>query len=331
MTCQKVAVLGCAVVFGLLAMGCSGAVEPRWAERSSETTLATDEAVFESPRQTTRVEASPDIGQLIFDGIVQAAETAPVVAPSDGRVIANAASTGDRVDVGDPVLTFLPATDRASGLQRDILELELEIAVELGNASAEAQSALDAFDLAVAETAFTISAPEAGIVLGVRDGLTRSAVEGGELFSIATSDDVSIVVVTSTLATQGLEVGDSVAVRAQELGAATSDATIASIESDDGRVRMEVRSDQPLGVVDLRSVFDVEVDLRSNDGAVENTWVSREAVHRRAGDSFLLTELEDGRLRRLDVRFGRRTGTHVEVLELTGLGSVEPGLLLVLA
>lgn len=320
-------------VTALLLASCAGPVEPRWAAPAPSASVD----IFESPRQTLVLEDSPDIGELRFDGVVRPATVTPVRAANDGRVVEVFVDAGERVNQGDAIVRFQPAQTRSAELEREILQLERELADELGddNAIDEVDRALAALEQEELDSAMTIAAPVAGIVLGVAAGITSSVSAESEVFAIATSDDVVVTVDTGVEQVEGLGVGDAVTARTSVVGARARAALITAIDpfdSDTDRVMLTIELDEPFTVDELGEAVAVDVNLTpdlSND-AVSNVWVDRRLVHRLDGESFLLAEDSAGQLERLDVRFGRRTTTHIEVRDIASISSLTPGRVLVL-
>jgi len=320
--------IGLLLAVALVTTSCSRTVEPRWVESSS----AGEIRIFDSPRQTIVVDPTSSIGELTFEGVARAATTTAVLAPEAGRIISNVASSGDRVEIGDVIVTILPASDRASEVEREILLLQIELAEERGDTDGQvlARAALATFDQGIVDRAAPVRATAPGTLLGVTDGLTREVAAGEEMFSIATSDDLIVVVSTTAEAIRGINAGDRVGLRATDIGARSEPATVSNVERNDQAVAMTVTPDTPLDVEALGRPFVVEIDLGQSDAGASAVWIDRRAVHRRDGDSFLLKEGPSGQLERLDVNFGRRTETHVEVIDLVVGSSIEAGMQLVL-
>ncbi len=314
----------------LVFAGCAQAVEPRWADTARVGRVE----VHESPREVVVIEASPEIGELQFDGVVVAATSMPVSASNDGRIVDNTVATGDRVRAGQTVLRFQPTPSRASELEREVLLLQRELAVEQGaeDALAEADASIAAFDQALAATATDVRSPVDGVVLGVTDGLTQAVDEGNELFAIATSSDVVIAVETTAERSEGIVVGNVVRVRRSLVGSREQAAMVSAIETrpNDDQVQLTILPTAPLESIEIGQRIEIEVDLSAVEDGDDVLWIERRAVHRRNGDSFLLAEATNGGLQRLDVRFGRRTTTHVEVREIATIGALTPGTVLVL-
>lgn len=323
-------IAGCLVALTLFAAGCARPVEPRWADSATNG----EARLFDSPRETVVLELAPDIGELRLDGVVRAATSTPVLATEAGRIVDNAVQTGDRIRIGEPVVRFQPQVDRAGALEREVLLLQRELAIEQGDDDgvARVDQSIAALDQAELGRATDITAPVAGVVLGVTDGLTSSVDIGDELFAIATSNDLVVVVDTTITRVEGVGVGDVVVARSAALGSLGVPATVAAIDSEDDseQVELTIVPDTPLAPADLGRAIRIDVDLTPPDENDEVLWVDRRAVHRRDADSFLLIENEAGQLQRLDVRFGRRTDTHVEVREVATFESLAPGVVLVL-
>lgn len=322
---RLVAVLALAFVI----VGCARPVEPRWADAAS----SGEAQIYESPRETIVLEPVSDVGELQFEGILQAATSQAVLAEEDGRIVGNLLKTGDLVEQGQAVVQFRPAVSRATELEREVLELQRELSIEQGDeqTTADLDAAIDAFDAAVVASAANISTPVSGVVLGVPDGLTKAVAEGEELFTVATSNELVVVSETTLLRAEAVAVGDAVGIRMTTVGARELPAVVSAIDSTDdvGRVRLTFTPETDLDPSDLGEAIQIEVDL-SVDSANDTLWIERRAVHRSEGTSFLLIEDDSGQLQRLDVGFGRRTETHVEVRQLGNDNRLAPGAVLVL-
>lgn len=292
---------------------CAGPVEPRWAAPTPSGSVE----LFESPRQTLLFDSSPDIGELRLDGVVRAAEVTEVQATDDGRVVDVFLEAGDRVVSGDQVLAFQPGESRGVELEREILMLRRELADEQGDGEtlADVDLALAALEQSVLDSAVIVEAPVSGILLNVSAGLIRPVNADSGLFEIATADDVVVTVDAALEQVDGIAVGDAVTARASSVGARARTAVVTAIdeELEADRVMLTIEPDEPFTVDDLGQAIEIDVDLGNANEAV---WVDRRLVHRQDGESFLLAEDGEGQLERLDVGFGRRTETHVEVQEV---------------
>ncbi len=314
----------------LIFSSCAQAVEPRWA--TSEPIGRVE--VHDSPREVLVVDSAPDIGELRFDGVVRVATSTPVLASEDGRIVETLLTTGDRVRRGEAVLSFQPAQTRASELEREVLIAQRELALERGvdEEIALANDAIATFDDSVRGTAVAVSSPVDGVVLDLADGLTRAGDEGDELFAVATSSDLIVTVTTTAERAEGIAVGSAVRTRSAAVGSRAVPGVVSAIDvsADSDQTLLTIEPNEALDASELSQSIDIEVDLTAADAAGDVVWVERRAVHRRDGNSFLLAEDSDGQLQRLDVSFGRRTETHVEVRETTNARLLVPGAVLVL-
>lgn len=325
-----------AVVLG--GAGCTRDLEPRRAVGASP--AGTNGAAvdrFDSPRETLELTRAAEIGALAIKGRVEARDGTDVPTPGDGRIVDVKFSSGDAVRAGQTVATFIPILSRAEELQRQILELDVELGVERGVSDddlAELDAAVDRFDAERADLAIPIVAPVSGVVHGVSSDLTFPVDADETVFTVLTGSDLIAVVRTTAATVVDFEPGDQVRLVPFAIAASAATATISSIEPievDVGsppvvEIRIEASDaasaatmtealDQPGAAIDVE--FAIDPGLR--------TWLPREVLHRQDGRSFLLVERPDGSLQRVTPRLGRRTSSHIEVLDATAGSNANPG------
>lgn len=316
--------LGIAVV---ALSACTRDLEPRRTVGIAEANAVVDG--FDSPRETMQLARAVDIGALAIKGRVETRDGINVIAPGDGRVIDVQLSTGDVVEAGQTVATFVPTLSRAEELQRQILELEVELAAERGSSEderAELQAAVDDFDTARVDLATPLIAPRSGVIRGVSANLTYRVDAGEAAFTVLTGTDLVTVLRTTAATVIDFSPGDEVRLVPFSTTGSNTTAAIASIqpiEVDVGQpavveIRIDARDeasaavmtealDQPSSAIDVE--FDIEPGTR--------TWLPRNVLHRQDGRSFLLVERDDGSLQRVTPQLGRRTSSHIEVLDAT--------------
>ncbi len=253
-----------------------------------------------------------DVGTLRFQGRIEGRAVTSAIAPAAGRILDTLVSDGEQVAAGDAIVVFAPLASRAEELEREILELELTLGLETEDDALVAQSeaALAALDDAARAEARTIEAELAGVVTGVRAGLSRAVEADEELFQVVAADELFLAVSVGEESTRGLRPGDLVDVAPETRGAGRP-GTIESLSIEDGRAEMAVVVDELSEFAALGDVVDIVITPAVGD---EDVWVPLAAVHRGAGDSFLLVERPDGSIERIDALLGRRTERFVEVL-----------------
>lgn len=318
--------IGMAVCAALVLVACGRAVEPRTSAGDARTDAA-PARIFDSPRETTAVEADPEIGALEFSGRIEAQAPIVVVAAVDGVILDVLAESGSRVDAGDPIVTFLPTPPRSEALAREILDLEAELAAELGDAdeAARVQQELAALDELQAARATSIEATTGGVVTGLRPGLRLRVDAGDELFATSEPDDIVVIVSIPERSVEQVAVGDPVEVRLRTVGAnAASGTVIARQPTVADLVDLVIGLDDPTS---FELGDSVEARLLADPG--DGVWITTQALHRRSSGSFLLIERSDGSVERVEATFGRRTDTHIEVLGRAA-DTLAPGTILVL-
>lgn len=308
----------------LLLTACGGADTPRWA--SVDAPSSANSAGLESPRRTVVVAESPDVGTLVLSGLVVSDSSTEVLAPGDGIVAEGRFATGDVVEVGDTVLTFTPSLSVEQQLEHDILELEVQLAMETQDAVAEAAAleALDELDDQQEQRGLLVESSASGVISGVRRDLEYLVELDEVLFTVSDPTDV-IVRVISVSPRLPVSEGDQVKVRLDTGEALDARVETISVADSSNEIEISVLGDLPPG-----QLVEVEVSVsRADDGS--SAWIPADALHSFSGGSYLLIERPGGSLDRANVRVGRRTDTHAEIGEdSTGRLPVAPGDVLVL-
>lgn len=297
----------------LLVSGCAGDVEPRWAETAPiERDAPVGSAPAQSPRLTETFMPTVDVGTLRFQGRIEGRAVTSALAPSAGRILDTLVSDGQHVAAGDAIVVFAPLASRAEELEREILELERTLGVETQDDAlvAASEAALAALDEAARAEARTIEAELAGVVTGVRAGLSRAVDVDEELFQVVAADELFVAVSVGEESARGLRPGVLVDV-VPDARRAGGSGTIESLTVEDGRAEMTVVVEGLSELGGLGDVVDIVIAPELDEADV---WVSLDAVHRGAGDSFLLVERPDGSIERVDAVLGRRTERFVEVV-----------------